>query len=734
MLSVLLYNSVKLMFTILVVVSILTQALTAAFVLAKNPKSLTNILFFYLSAIVAAWALINFLITRDPFSSSQLILYRFMMFTVVAQNIFFFLFANTFPSTNLAIKSKRLKIYLGLSTLTLAVTITPLVFASIRYGAGGGRPVTGPGMILFGVHAAVSVIGGLRSINGRYRKAVGKVKQQIKLIYIASIILWGVVPLTNFGITLVTQTLFFTKISPLYTLTFSSIIAYAIVAQKLFDIRAAVARSVGYLAVIIGITLVYGVGLFGVIDVLFRGANNEILRQVLSVILITPLALQFQRTKQFIDRATNRLFYRDAYDSQEVLDRMGGVVVSKIELYHILRSTRTILSSALKASYVEFILIKNDKIYFEAQESPHMLPERLVLGESIRQQRKDMLIVDEMKKAGYLNQQFIDARVTISLRLKTQDQIVGYILFGDKRSGDIYTVQDRKLLEILAKQLSVSIQNALLFEEIQNFNVTLQAKVNEATRNVRTANEKLKALDESKDDFISMASHQLRTPLTSVKGYLSLVLEGDAGKVTKLQKEMLDQAFTSSQRMVYLIADLLNVSRIKTGKFIIESRPVDLSKLVSEELLQLSSTIKSHELTLEYQPPANFPVLALDETKVRQVVMNFADNAIYYTPPGGKVKIELIDKPSSIEFRVIDNGLGVPKAEQPHLFTKFYRAANARKARPDGTGLGLFMAKKVIVAQGGALIFNSVEGKGSTFGFSFSKADLAKSSVPAIVK
>src|SRR4029079_19217945 len=111
-------------------------------------------------------------------------------------------------------------------------------------------------------------------------------------------------------------------------------------------------------------------------------------------------------------------------------------------------------------------------------------------------------------------------------------------------------------------------------------------------------------------------------------------------------------------------------------------------------------------------------------TKTRQVIMNFVDNAIYYTPADGTITIELLDKESTIELRVVDNGIGVPKSEQHHLFTKFYRAGNARKARPDGTGLGLFMAKKVIVAQGGALIFKSEEGKGSTFGFSFEKAKL----------
>jgi signal transduction histidine kinase len=296
------------------------------------------------------------------------------------------------------------------------------------------------------------------------------------------------------------------------------------------------------------------------------------------------------------------------------------------------------------------------------------------------------------------------------VKLYARQRLVGLIVVGFRQAIEDITEDDTRFVGRLSETVGVALDNKLLFEENQHM-----------LHQLKESNIKLKALDETKDDFISMASHQLRTPLTSVKGYISLVLEGDAGKLDPLQKQMLTQAFNSSQRMVYLIADLLNVSRLKTGKFIIETKPVNLATIISEELSQLDEAAKSRQLKLDYSPPKNFPEVMLDETKIRQVVMNFADNAIYYTPAGGNIKVELVDTPNTIELRIVDNGLGVPKAEQPHLFTKFYRAGNARKARPDGTGLGLFMAKKVIAAQGGALIFTSIEGKGSTFGFTFKK-------------
>ncbi|HSW80783.1 MAG TPA: HAMP domain-containing sensor histidine kinase, partial [Candidatus Saccharimonas sp.] len=231
------------------------------------------------------------------------------------------------------------------------------------------------------------------------------------------------------------------------------------------------------------------------------------------------------------------------------------------------------------------------------------------------------------------------------------------------------------------------------------------------------SNRKLKKLDEAKDEFISMASHQLRTPLTSVKGYISMVMEGDAGKLTGPQQWLLQEAFTAAQRMVYLIGDFLNVSRLQTGRFTLELKRSDLAQVVNDEVSQLATTAARRNITIQYHHPVQFPMLTLDENKIRQVIMNFIDNAIFYSRPSSVVEVTLVNTGHEIRFEVRDSGIGVPVSEQHKLFTKFFRAENARRVRPDGTGIGLFMAKKVITAHGGSMIFSSKEGQGSTFGF-----------------
>ncbi|HZL08094.1 MAG TPA: HAMP domain-containing sensor histidine kinase [Candidatus Dormibacteraeota bacterium] len=315
--------------------------------------------------------------------------------------------------------------------------------------------------------------------------------------------------------------------------------------------------------------------------------------------------------------------------------------------------------------------------------------------------------VEDIKRA----KRRINLRSLYVVKLLARRQIVGLLVVGYLTPTQQLSQSDTALLDRLSESVGVALDNKLLFEENQH-----------VLRQIKESNAKLLALDEAKDDFISMASHQLRTPLTSVKGYISMIKEGDAGKITPMQSQMLNQAFFSSQRMVYLIADLLNVSRLRTGKFVIDTAKVDLAQMICEEVDQLKEIAKVHSQELIYKQPKNFPDLMLDDVKTRQVIMNFLDNALHYTPKGGTITVHLLNNPTTVEFRVEDNGIGVPASERAHLFTKFYRAANARKARPDGTGLGLFMAKKVIIAQGGSLIFESKESKGSIFGFIFSKA------------
>lgn len=517
--------------------------------------------------------------------------------------------------------------------------------------------------------------------------------------------------------------------APIY---FVALTVFGLLKQGLFNIRSFIARATAYI-LSLTLLLLSSIAIFTLASRVLTSANITIIgEELIYAVLIVALAIVYQPVKKQFNRLTSKVFYRDGYDTQQLLNDLNSSLVTTMDAQAIMRNSALLLEHYLKPTYVYFTTLAE-----KSSQSSHSVEEfttskerksQLPLRKLLVTMNHDITSIDSLgEQHSKLKQKMLSYDASVVIRLKSSiahEKVLGYLVFGPKKSGNGFNAQDQNVIRIISDVIAIAFQNALHFEEIQQFNVTLQDKVDKVTKELRHANEKLIAMDQTKDDFISMASHQLRTPLTSAKGYVSMVLEGDVGKITKQQRKLLDQAYLSSQRMVYLIADLLNVSRLKTGKFVIEPKPTNLAELVESELEQLKETAKSRELELTYDKPKDFPTLNLDDTKIRQVVMNFVDNAIYYTPNGGHICVCLENKEHTVEFTVVDDGIGVPKSEQHHLFTKFYRAGNARKARPDGTGLGLFMAKKVVIAQGGTIIFKTQEGKGSTFGFSFEKKKL----------
>lgn len=516
---------------------------------------------------------------------------------------------------------------------------------------------------------------------------------------------------------------------------FISTVAYAVLKYSFLDVRLLIIRSVAYVAGLITLLAVGTVIEIAVFHVWGGDGALDARQIVLLALLLAAAALSFGPLRSLFAKVTSNLFFKNTYDPSAFIAAFNNNLVNSIDIDKLLTSSASLISGTLKSTFC-MITVRNrgkDSAQYAMGTKGFLMSHddynnMMTLAFRTRQKivSREALKHDSHNHKLYRIMAHHDIEAICNLLITTdnREKHVGCIILGSKKNGELYNKTDVSSLSIISNELVIAVQNAMRFKEIQRFNITLQDKIDDATKELRRANQRLRQLDQTKDDFISMASHQLRTPLTSVKGYVSMVLDGDAGSITKVQRKLLNQSFISAQRMVYLISDLLNVSRLKTGKFVIEPVPSNLAKVIQEEVEQLVETAKGRGLELIYHRPEHFPTLMLDETKLRQVIMNFIDNAIYYTPTGGHIEVRLVDKPESIEFTVTDDGIGVPKHEQHHLFSKFYRAHNAKRARPDGTGLGIFMAKKVIIAQGGAIIFRSQEGKGSTFGFTFAKKHL----------
>ena len=246
----------------------------------------------------------------------------------------------------------------------------------------------------------------------------------------------------------------------------------------------------------------------------------------------------------------------------------------------------------------------------------------------------------------------------------------------------------------------------------------LEDKVEERTNELKKANEELKELDVAKSDFISIASHQLRTPLTVIKGYISMMLEENFGELTDLEKESLEKVFQSNERLIRLVENLLNISRIESGRLQFNFAEVDLKKIAVSVIEELSSYAKKKALLLKYkQSVKKLPLIKVDEDKIRQVIMNLVDNSIKYTKKG-KVVVEIKLVKKQIHFCVTDSGMGIKQEDIANLFKKFSRCNGTSLIHTEGTGLGLYVARIMIEQHHGKIWAESLgEGKGSKFCF-----------------
>ncbi len=497
-------------------------------------------------------------------------------------------------------------------------------------------------------------------------------------------------------------------VGPLGLFIFVPMVYVIIVKYGLFDIRQAAARTMAYISTLAVFAITYSF----IATYLSSITDGSMLAQT---VLILLAALSFQPAKLFFDHITEAIFYRNTYNAGEFYAAFNKELTSTTDLKLLMQRTSTLVQKTLK-THQAFLVVYTDGSRHIATGTPRhakLAREDVAL---LAQQDQAILTADMPEASSVLRRMFVSYRLALVMPLKNNGQILGFLCLGEHLTSR-FAARDFRVLTTIADSLAIAIQNALSIHEVKEINDTLQQRIDNATKELRRSNAQLQRLDEIKDEFISMASHQLRTPLTSIKGYLSMLIEGDLGELTKEQKHVLSETFVSSERMVRLIGDFLNVSRLQTGKFVIDKRPVDLSDMIQREIDALAANAAARNIKFVYKKPKHIPILELDENKIEQVVMNFADNAIYYSQEHDTIKVSLEKTKDFVEFTVEDKGIGVPQADQAHLFTKFYRASNARQARPDGTGVGLFLAKKVIDDHGGSIIFKSTEGQGSTFGF-----------------
>lgn len=262
--------------------------------------------------------------------------------------------------------------------------------------------------------------------------------------------------------------------------------------------------------------------------------------------------------------------------------------------------------------------------------------------------------------------------------------------------------------------IAVSISSILLIRSVIK-EVKTREEIEKLAENLKRANNKLKKMDEQKSEFINIASHQLRGPATSLKGYSSMILEGSYGPVPEKISDVIKKLYQSSQALAFIIDDFLNLSRIEMGKIKFIFLKTDIKKIIREATEEIKQNTRNSKIKLIFTcSEEKFESLA-DAEKIRQAISNLLDNAIKYTPKGS-IEVALTKNKKNILIKITDTGIGLPKNTSSKLFKKFSRLENANTANIKGTGLGLYLAKKIVMAHKGKIWATSKGvGKGTSF-------------------
>jgi len=304
----------------------------------------------------------------------------------------------------------------------------------------------------------------------------------------------------------------------------------------------------------------------------------------------------------------------------------------------------------------------------------------------------------------------------------TQDGIEGMFFVGNNPSSAPITEGDEEMISILATQFGQSLENARLFEEVYRSSQDLEKKIKQRTRELAEALEEVKRISKMKSDFVSAVSHELRTPLTSVKGYASILMTGKMGEIPKAVKERLEKINKHSDSLVELINDLLDISRIESGRVDMKFESENIKDIVETTADLLAPQIKEKQIKLDIELPNELPNVLIDHSQIERVFINLISNAIKFTPEHGSITVSAKDVDSQIQIDIADTGAGISKADQEKIFDEFYRVENPINASLKGSGLGLTLVKYIVEAHKGKIWVESQLKKGSTFSFTLPKA------------
>ncbi len=426
---------------------------------------------------------------------------------------------------------------------------------------------------------------------------------------------------------------------------------------------------------------------------------------------------------------------------------VGGVavVICSVSSFIFLKPLRDLINSAKRfgeGNFNERVDIRSDDEFEEVGNYFNQMADKL--SQTFQKLEKDtQTAIAEKNKLSEVLSSIVDGIIAVDFNKniilinRAAEQITGYTegeLQGQKVDQLIHLFVDTE--EILPKtycQVNFTKAAKLIGKEGKQTRVNLTtAKVGETQQTTLSCIlilhdlSKEEELERMKLDFVSMVSHELKTPLTSIIGYLSVFTNENKGKLPKEELDLIDRSFIAARELLILIQNILNVNKIEREEMSVSAEPMDYLPILSKTIEDLKNQANQKNIVLNLNiPEGSLPKVLADPVRMGEVLTNLLANAITYTNPGGKVEVITQLSPNEVTTVISDNGVGIPKEAIPHLFNKFFRVSNQTQRASKGTGLGLYIAKSIVEKLGGKIWVESEFGKGTRFSFTLPVATIS---------
>ncbi len=695
----------------LLFMAMILQVFSGTLILLTNKTRLEGIWYSIYLLSLGGWTLGIFFyywLSQD-YTESILFWVKFLYFFGVFSAISFFLFTYRFIQRKVLVWKLILFLSWGL-TLGFFIFSGDSVVKSITFEGMNRQVIHGDLYFLFFITFFSFYIAGFYILIDTYKKvSISIKKQQVKYILISSIPVVGMASVLNMILPALWGDFTYAWLSPLYLLFEAFFIYYSIYRYRFLDIKLTLLRTMkNVLAFLVAIFLSALILTWfrEVKNFNFLGSNTFFIEGALTLIFYFQMIWffdsrfmegvfgekSFYRFRIFIDEYRNANYIYDSIDS-------------------LRKSLFVLFCEKLEINFMRLLIL----------DEYNTIKYRTVL-DYFKDNNNDVLVIEELPYAEMkyhtkfkVSKDFPrKGEVFIPLSVPNKG-VVGILILGKKKRA-IYLEREIKTLQTFGHYLSLILTGILYNEDLKDEVKRKTKQLAEKNRKLKKSYKKLKVFDEAKDDFMAIASHELRTPMTVIKGYTDLLLSESFGRLNKRQKNFTSYIQESSNDLLLLINDMLDLSKIESGQMGIHYEKMKVSHFL--DFLQHSFFMECQKQGIEFQVVTgkNLPqYIIVDAQKIRLIMTNLIGNSIKFTPKGGRITVLIFWIGSYVQFEIKDTGIGIERNDLECIFDKFFQVKGVLNKTYKGTGLGLSIVKKLIELLGGDITVKSEQGKGTQF-------------------